>query len=139
MRGLSDFVTKEINKSLRHLHPEGDAGLIKGVVEGELEDGDVDCVEEGLHVLGREGKEKFRGVLNGALNTVLEDRDVVEVGLMVRLPDVVIVLGLLYEFAEVRRMGTWVVVVADLIHGVRYGYLREIKFDFVQNGSDIIE
>jgi hypothetical protein len=39
----------------------------------------------------------------------------------------------------VRRMGTWVVVVADLIHGVRYGYLREIKFDFVQNGSDIIE
>ncbi len=69
---------------------------------------------------------------------MLEERDLVEVGLMVPLPDVVLVLGLLYEVAEVHRVGTCGVVVADLIRGVRYGYLRKIKFDFNRSGADII-
>ena len=57
---------------------------------------------------------------------------------MVFLPDVVLVLGLLDELAEERRVGFWVVVVADLIHRVRYGNLRKIKWNF-NGGVHIIK
>ena len=57
---------------------------------------------------------------------------------MVFMPDVVLVLGLLDELAEERRVGFCRVVVADLIHRVRYGNLRKIKWDF-NGGVHIIK
>ena len=57
---------------------------------------------------------------------------------MVFLPDVVLVLGLLDELAEERRVGFCGVVVADLIRRVRYGNLRKIKWDF-NGGMHIIK